>query len=146
MATVKEVAGQFAILLPKLLRGVKSDFLTSVHVTSSQMVILMAIHDRGRSNIGELARELNVSMPTVTGLSDRLVRGGYLKRSGDPDDRRVIILGLTNKGRKTINKILDTARNRWAEVLVELTYPERAAFLKMLKKVVASVSKRSAGA
>jgi DNA-binding MarR family transcriptional regulator len=44
--------------------------------------------------------------PTVTGLIDRLEKLGYVKRSDHPNDRRVYLVHITEKGNKVANKAL----------------------------------------
>jgi len=39
---------------------------------------------------------------TISGIVDRLETGGYLQRRRSTDDRRVVHLRLTEKGKRTI--------------------------------------------
>lgn len=47
----------------------------------------------------EVAKELSVTTGTLTVAVNHLVRKGYVERLRSEDDRRVVKLGLTNKGR-----------------------------------------------
>ena len=49
---------------------------------------------------GDLQRALTVTSGAVTGLVDRLVRAGHLRREPDPDDRRRIRLRSDQAGRR----------------------------------------------
>lgn len=50
--------------------------------------------------ISELGRRLDRSKPSMTALVDKLIARGMARRSPDPDDRRVVMIAITPKGRK----------------------------------------------
>jgi DNA-binding MarR family transcriptional regulator len=52
----------------------------------------------GRIPVGQLVRELRVSKQAAGQLVDTLVSRGYLKREPDDDDRRKLIVSLTERG------------------------------------------------
>ena len=53
----------------------------------------------GRS-MSEIAARLGVTVATVTVAVNRLVTKGYVKRESSPEDRRVVLACLTDKGRQ----------------------------------------------
>ncbi|WP_152192407.1 MarR family winged helix-turn-helix transcriptional regulator [Georgenia satyanarayanai] len=61
-----------------------------------KLVALLATH--GPLGGHDLARHLDVSMPTVSGLVDRLVERGMVERRADPRDRRVRLTALSPAG------------------------------------------------
>ena len=63
-----------------------------------QLTILYVIREES-ATLGDLARRLMVTPAVVTGLVDRLEKRGYVRRGGDPGDRRVVRLTLTDAGR-----------------------------------------------
>jgi DNA-binding MarR family transcriptional regulator len=52
------------------------------------------------TTLGVLAQQLHVTPAVVTGLIDRLERRGYVHRSAGADDRRRVVLSLTEEGRQ----------------------------------------------
>ena len=50
----------------------------------------------------ELADKLDVQLPAMSQIVDRLVKRGMVERHADPSDRRVVRLGLTEAARKTL--------------------------------------------
>lgn len=136
MATINEITNEISIMLPKLMKGAKSDFLSKTNITSAQMIMLVSIHDYSRCKLKTLAKERGISPPTATGLIDRLVRAGYVKRGSDPEDRRVVLVSLTEKGERAVDNFLKTVRNRWKNILVHLTPREQHQYLNILKKIV----------
>ena len=63
-----------------------------------QLTALYLVREES-ATLGDLARRLMVTPAVVTGLVDRLEQRGYVRRGGDPADRRVVRLELTEAGR-----------------------------------------------
>ena len=91
----------------RLLRGQKERFSehAKIHETVSPYHIMsLNALMQGASTMGDVAHEMNISFSTATSLVDRLVKGGWVERGFDPDDRRIIRLSLTKAGRELITK------------------------------------------
>ena len=52
--------------MPLIMRGVQLDFFVKRGVTQTQFLTLSAIRAYDRCTMGALARNLNISMPTMT--------------------------------------------------------------------------------
>lgn len=66
-----------------------------------ELHVLEAVSDLtadGRNTMTQIADSLSVRVSTLTTAVNTLVRKGYLERSGQPGDRRVIRVLLTPKG------------------------------------------------
>ena len=66
-----------------------------------ELHVLEAVHhlERGAlSTMTNVAEALSIRVSSLTTAVNTLVRKGYLEREGDPDDRRIIRLRLTEKG------------------------------------------------
>ena len=140
MATINELTREISIMVPKLMKGARTGLFSKANVTTAQMIMLVSIHDHGQCKLKTLAKERGISPPTATGLIDRLVRAGYVKRGSDPEDRRVVMVSLTGKGKSSVQDFLSTVRNRWKNILVHLTPKEQQQYLNILKKIVAVLS------
>jgi len=56
-------------------------------------------HD-GKRTVGEIAEAMSVTLPTVTVAVNKLEEKGYITKSRSDDDRRVIVVSLTDEGRR----------------------------------------------
>jgi DNA-binding MarR family transcriptional regulator len=91
----------------KLIINLQKAFSESgVEVTPIQVMLLFFLQKNDGSSLTQISQGLMLENPTVTGLIDRLEKLGYVKRSDHPDDRRVYLIYLTEKGRKVANKAL----------------------------------------
>ena len=68
-------------------------------LTIKEMHAIDAITMYNHQTVSQVAQKLHVSPGTMTATADRLVKKGYVERYRDEEDRRVIRLGLTHKGR-----------------------------------------------
>jgi len=139
MASIETIAKEFSILAPKLISQVRLSFLMK-DVSTQQMTIILALHEMKRGTITKLAKRLNVSAPTITGLIDRLQRSAYVERSRSKKDRRVVFVRLTKKGTRFVAKIRKTIQKRWVQILAYLNEAEREQYLSIIKKIIEGIS------
>ncbi|MFC3040969.1 MarR family winged helix-turn-helix transcriptional regulator [Virgibacillus xinjiangensis] len=69
-------------------------------VTLVQLQIMKLISEEPNMSLGELTQKMNLGKSTVSSTVERLVKAGYLKREQSTEDRRVVILNLTEVGRE----------------------------------------------
>lgn len=87
----------------------------------------------------ELVERLDVEQPTMASTLTRMERDGLIERRKDPDDGRLQRIWLTEAGRALEGPATALAEALNAQALAELTADERAAFLSLVRKVIASL-------
>jgi DNA-binding MarR family transcriptional regulator len=80
----------------------------------SEVLAVLLLQRRGEMTMSELAEDLQAPLSTATGIGSRLVRRGLVSRERHPDDRRVIRVCLTAKG-----KALATRLRKHVDALVQ---------------------------
>ncbi|OUM90966.1 MarR family winged helix-turn-helix transcriptional regulator [Parageobacillus thermoglucosidasius] len=75
-----------------------------VGITEVQLMILYTLWKRENIRLNDLAEKLNLSNSNVSSTVDRLVSAGLVARETSKEDRRAVILSLTDKGRQTIKE------------------------------------------
>lgn len=133
--TRKDVSLAVARLIPYMMRGTRLDFFVARGVTQTQFLVLNAIRSYTRCGMGTLARNLHVSMPTVSGIVDRLVRAGYIRRHALPEDRRQVFVELAPKAGRFFRDFETVIRRRWEEALRSLEPDELKAFHGVITKI-----------
>ena len=133
--TPQDVSLAVAKLMPHIMRGVQLDFFIKRGVTQTQFLVLASIRAYGRCTMSTLAHNLHVSMPTVSGIVERLVRGGHVRRLSKPEDRRQVIVELTRHGQIFFQQFEAVVRRRWEEVLRSLGAQELQAFHDVITKL-----------
>ncbi|MEO7060277.1 MAG: MarR family transcriptional regulator [Lapillicoccus sp.] len=82
-------------------------------VTLPQFRLLVVLSTHGVMRSGDLAEAGGVHPSTLSRTADRLVRGGWVERVTNPDNRREILLTLTAAG---VDLVLDVTRRRSREI------------------------------
>jgi DNA-binding MarR family transcriptional regulator len=86
-----------------------------------------------------LAKGLMLSSAGVTSRIDRLERRGFVRRLADPDDRRGVIIELTDEGRDVVDAAV-AALTVSDRQLMERFDPEEIATLEvLLRKLLAGL-------
>jgi DNA-binding MarR family transcriptional regulator len=70
-----------------------------------------------QTTLGDVARRLMVTPAVVTGLIDGLERRGYVRRINSTDDRRRVLLALTDEGRAAAESVSSQLRADLASAL-----------------------------
>ena len=91
-------------------QGLNPPFLAKINLTIAQMKVLLLFEDKKIFSMGELSSLYSVSVSTMTSMVDRLFQSGMLKRQQDKNDRRIVLVNLTTKGRKVLTKLIDARR------------------------------------
>lgn len=108
-------------------------------VTMPQMKVLMLLRENGALRVGVLARHLNVSTPTITGIVDRLVRQDLVKREDDPSDRRVVLNVLTPKGEQLMERLRHRSDEELTRIIGGLSTQEQTDLARSLKRLEEAV-------
>jgi DNA-binding MarR family transcriptional regulator len=90
----------------------------------------------GPIRMSELADRLHIARRSATTVVDSLVDRGLLNRSEDPDDRRSVLINITDAGLAEMGAALDRRRSAAARVLENLDAGDLAELRRLLTAVV----------
>ena len=83
-----------------------------------------------------LGKGLMLSSAGVTSRIDRLERRGFVRRLADPDDRRGLIIELTDEGRDVVDQAVAVVTISDRQLLERLDPPELEQLEGLLRKVL----------
>ncbi len=84
----------------------------------------------------EISERTLTSSGTMTGTLDALEYNGWIRRIPNPDDRRSVLIEITDDGQAVADQFLPGIRRVERALLAELTSAELATLLKLLAKVL----------
>jgi DNA-binding MarR family transcriptional regulator len=96
--------GSLVSVTRSLFRHLQHD-LRRVGVTVPQFWVLQCLELHGPLSAGKLSQWLEVTLPTVTGITDHLEELGFVTRTPTPDDRRRVLIRLTPKGGRILRTL-----------------------------------------
>jgi DNA-binding MarR family transcriptional regulator len=91
----------------------------------------------------ELFRSMMVTSGTMTNRIDRLTEKGLVRRVPDPEDRRGILVELTQQGCELIDRALISHVANEARLLQPLSPEEQQTLATLLRKLLSSLEPNS---
>jgi DNA-binding MarR family transcriptional regulator len=133
-------AKRISVLIPQIGKNIRiANFIDSVRrgLTLSQVTVLLLLKEArgGTMPMGQTAHELGVSLPTASGLVDRLHREGLVDRVVNVRDRRVVLVRLTPEGRTVIQRMLRLLSDLLTHLLADLTEAEQESLAQAVERV-----------
>lgn len=128
-------------MLVKLFRNItvieERDICTGEYkdVTTNDMHVIEAIGMGEAKNMTSVARSLDVTTGTLTIAVNNLVKKGYVDRARSEEDRRVVLISLSEKGKKAYLHHRDFHDRMINAVVEELTEEEQRVLEKTLAKL-----------
>jgi MarR family transcriptional regulator, lower aerobic nicotinate degradation pathway regulator len=104
-------------------------------LTPMQWAALAKLAERGECSQNLLGRLVSMDVATVKGVVDRLAKRGLAETGADPDDRRRVVVRLTEAGRRLYKASEGRATRVTEETLQPLTEGEREQLLGLLRRL-----------
>lgn len=137
----KEVLTVFPSIHAKVLKG-QPAVLKKGKITISQMVLLELVHAKKECKMTDVSKVLGVTKSAVTGLTDRLLSMGLLRRTRLRVDRRIVKIRLTPKGINIANKLKNYKLKMIRRLFATISQKERTQYLDILKKIQKNIQKK----
>ncbi len=89
-------------------------------VSEAKFRILHIIAEKQSLTMGDLSRLCHVTKGSLTMTLNKLVKDGYVVRGAEPEDRRIVLVRLTPKGKKYLQHTRQFLVSRISKALAEL--------------------------
>lgn len=142
---VEKVLNSFAEVMSALMIDQYQKHIAELDLTFPQAQV-MRILRRGSLPTGRLACQLRISAPAITQLTNRLIRKGLIERTVRAEDRRCVIVALSESGRQLVDQFRKRRREIFSRALEHLSMQEQAQINDALVKVVAALEEFESGA
>jgi len=128
-------------ILKKSAESALSDENIPQDLTRSLVECLQYVYLHGDSTLKQISYGLGISTPAASQLVDRLVKKGLAERKESENDRRNMLVIVTESGINTITSIRKQKTQWFCEVLGRMNAAERESLTEGLESfVVASTS------
>ncbi len=109
-------------------------FWDSRGLTMTQLRLMYLLHQRDAQTVSELAEHMRVRRPTITGLTDRLIKHKLIRRVDDPADRRVVRIALMAEGRRVLGEIEVASKAYLDRIFNELGDAKVEEFVRLMEE------------
>lgn len=114
-------------------------------LTLHQMQALFYIKDHRRIMMSELAGELHISAAALSTLVDRIVTLGWVERTRDEHDRRIVYLELSGNSRQKLNALAEKKMERMSQLFDHLNSEELQDLLRILQRLDGAIDQTNSG-
>ena len=142
---MKAIHRSAGFLLARTARGMKRTMearLSRHNITATQYIVLSVLHEEDGVSLSKLGIQLHFDNPTITGIVDRMERDGLVERRRIADDRRVINVFMTGKGKELIEENLEIADEIDRQALNGLSPKERSDLMRVLDRIWKTINEK----
>ncbi len=114
---------------------IEEELFGKVELTPQQYNALRLLRGEGDHKLATLvlASRLVSRAPDITRLLDKLEERGLVERERPPDNRRMVLIGLTERGRNLLAQLDEEVRSTHAKQLGHLSPEQLGQFILLLK-------------
>ena len=132
--------GIMGIVLHKMLNTAKGMY-QEFDLNRSQAAILFTLHRRKSISQKELARELNMTAPSITSAIQKMEREKYITRETDKSDQRVMRLTLAERGKACIQSVKNVGERMDEIIQGGMSLEEQLLFRRLILQVKDNLEK-----
>lgn len=139
MDTTSANARRFLFLIDRMRHqrtGTTLQRLNTLSLSHSHMAVIRILAPDHELAMKDLADRLQLTPPSVTALTRRLVSTGFVVRRPHQDDSRIVLLSLTESGRDLHRQIYAEHLQAMERLLAGLSAEEQNLFLDLLDRAV----------
>ncbi|NJM05115.1 MarR family transcriptional regulator [Candidatus Gracilibacteria bacterium] len=111
--------------------------LSACNLSFSHMRLLHLLAPDRIMAMKDLADTLQITPPSMTALTRRLVQTGLVARQTHHEDSRIVLLMLTDAGRQLHQQLHAEQLQRMQELLAALNDAEQVQFLELFERAMA---------
>ena len=118
----------------------ENNYVTAGKITVLQLLVLEHLSHCEKCKMNELAKSMETSFSTTTGMVDRLVKQDLAARHHGQVDRRTVLVSITTKGETILREVYSQKRKGILQLFGRLSSKERSAYLDIIEKLVENLS------
>ena len=131
---------QLAVLASRVSREFSTLYKQKFGISVAEWRVVAHLSQEGSVSVREIHRRVDMDKSKVSRAASRLESRGFVTKSANPEDGRLVSLALTGAGREMIAEMTPIAREFEASVLAELG-EDAEAFRGLIAQLVAGVPK-----
>jgi DNA-binding MarR family transcriptional regulator len=105
------------------------------NVSFPQFFLLAALDQKEVLSMSAIAQKMMHTTAAASGLVARLENSGYVVRASAPEDRRKVMVCITEKGSALVRRIREEMVGNLVKIMTHLTPAEQKAWLQIYRKI-----------
>ncbi|HAX72213.1 MAG TPA: MarR family transcriptional regulator [Firmicutes bacterium] len=104
-------------------------------LTPSQFAVLELLYHKGDHKICDIINKILATSGNITVVIKNLEKEGLVKKYNDPEDKRAVLISITEKGKEVIKKIFPNHVKNINNIFSDLTEEEKKTLIAISKKL-----------
>ncbi len=100
-------------------------------ITPPQFGLLYCLCHKEQTTMSSLSQDMHLTHGASTGMVDRLIKLKLVDRMRSEEDRRVVYVSITDRGRELVERMRDRRHSILKNIINSLTEEERKLFIKV---------------
>jgi DNA-binding MarR family transcriptional regulator len=139
----EEIKKRFVTSMLRFVNAVKGESEACSEIcggfNEKEMQVVVFVGQHTNVKMTELSENLNSPLSTLTSVVDKLVEKKFLTRVHSDEDRRVVNVALTVKGKNSFKTFLHRQDAMAEKILSQYTPAEQANFIEYIGKMSSTI-------
>ena len=136
--------GALATELTGAVRGSTGAHLRERGLSALEYAVLRTLGFSGQVHTTQLSQSVGADLPATSRAVAKLADRGYIRRRRRRDDRRIVMLSLTDQGTDIASSLHTAVDARHGELMADITEQEFAAFASVVHRIADNARKAHA--
>jgi len=103
------------------------------HLSILQIQTLIFLKQNKKNSMSDIAQYFHIELPSATSLLNKLCDQKLVERYEDENDRRLVMISLTDEGKKLLQQAMNQRRKKLEKTLSYLSEKEKNELLNIMK-------------
>ena len=134
----EELSLKLFVVLTRALDAVKKSIERDIRtygMNPTEFAVLELIYNKGEQTVQKIGEKVLIASSSITYVVDKLEKKELLRRTPNPEDRRIILVSITEEGRKMMDEIFPNHSRSVQRILGGLDAEEKSLIIGQLKKL-----------
>ncbi|MGY0836887.1 MarR family winged helix-turn-helix transcriptional regulator, partial [Aerococcus urinaeequi] len=104
-------------------------------LSENEFTVLELLYNRGQQPIQQIGKRILIPSSSLTYVIDRLEDKGFVERTHNPEDRRVIYAEITKLGREKMAEVFPGHSQLIADMFQEFSEDDLENYINLTKKI-----------
>lgn len=136
----EKIAGKLMTFVPYMFKRIMKVF-PALDISKQQLGLLFHMCKESGKPMSYYSEKMMIPKSNLTVISDKLIKEGYIKRTFDASDRRIIILSITEEGKLYLGEQKNRAEKEMAKKLDVLSDAEIIRLGELIEEIELIASK-----
>lgn len=139
----EEALFEVASMFRSLLKGISQEWNRrgDNQISFPRFKMLHYLKKHGPLKVSEIAEALGITSAAVTGITDKLVAEDYVSRERAVNDRRVVIIAVTERGEAMIEQVLESQKETIQTIFSTLEEEDILHLRRVFSRILNNIEK-----